>query len=141
MTRDHPRIRGKDATDKIWGAMSSGSPPHTRERLLFDPFEYRGLGITPAYAGKTKWACRHIHNHKDHPRIRGKDSSSTSMPFCISGSPPHTRERRLCLGSSINNRRITPAYAGKTPFLNSSRCLRRDHPRIRGKDYKFRFIF
>ena len=51
--RDHPRLCGKDhrPASKLYSV--EGSPPLMRERLsqAFTNFKY--LGITPAYAGKT----------------------------------------------------------------------------------------
>ena len=53
MTEDHPRIRGKDAGDKISQLVVIGSPPHTRERLMTTQDASDTRRITPAYAGKT----------------------------------------------------------------------------------------
>ena len=56
--QDHPRIRGKDLNIPENLNDELGSPPHTRERLLFHRFSSPRHGITPAYAGKT---LHHLH--------------------------------------------------------------------------------
>ena len=134
LIRDHPRIRGKDLTYCLRDAIMIGSPPHTRERLSrFNAGEDK-LRITPAYAGKTPKQRKDKALIRDHPRIRGKDFSSDSSGTCNSGSPPHTRERLHYKKLAGANKRITPAYAGKTMALVPYQSYKKDHPRIRGKD-------
>ena len=94
----------------------SGSPPHTRERL----------------GAVGDWTQAVV----DHPRIRGKDVLFRLAETGHSGSPPHTRERRNVYRFVNNTDRITPAYAGKTGLSMLSKLITRDHPRIRGKDFK-----
>ena len=96
--RDHPRIRGKDASKDTQDNDSVGSPPHTRERRCGSCSDISSLGITPAYAGKTSLCSRPNMMSKDHPRIRGKDSI-------------FNKGRQGALW-------ITPAYAGKTVISN-----------------------
>ena len=111
-----------------------GSPPHTRERLWSSKEHCQQHRITPAYAGKTKSLLSIVIKLQDHPRIRGKDSLSASLFTSCSGSPPHTRERHIDGASETSERRITPAYAGKTPNTIRKMMKKKDHPRIRGKD-------
>ena len=76
--RDHPRIRGKDKEVKGMKKKIAGSPPHTRERHFCWLVPTFCGGITPAYAGKTQQAEFSSEDDRDHPRIRGKDSSDES---------------------------------------------------------------
>ncbi len=76
----------------------------------------------------------------DHPRIRGKDCKENRRWNTSIGSPPHTRERPNQLQQRCNQDRITPAYAGKTLNQLVVIIAIRDHPRIRGKDYKIFII-
>ncbi len=71
---------------------------------------------------------------QDHPRIRGKDLREESEKVNATGSPPHTRERRVAEEVLELGIRITPAYAGKTSPLWWKQHKDKDHPRIRGKD-------
>ena len=43
-------------------------------------------------------------------------------------------ERRVCAPKLINDRRITPAHAGKTSGHRQQRPCKQDHPRTCGKD-------
>ena len=53
MSKDHPRIRGKDNLIIISSKLILGSPPHTRERQEKAKETINTIRITPAYAGKT----------------------------------------------------------------------------------------
>ncbi len=53
LTRDHPRVCGKDITNWIDIYSREGSPPRMRERLERIKMDIQTVGITPAYAGKT----------------------------------------------------------------------------------------
>ena len=134
ITRDHPRIRGKDNKKEAEHAINLGSPPHTRERHKWLHEWPSKVRITPAYAGKTFLHGSFFSLLQDHPRIRGKDHCSRQVAFLDIGSPPHTRERPERGCDCLVHVRITPAYAGKTflAWRQSFDC--QDHPRIRGKD-------
>ena len=90
---DHPRLRGKDKRPMIFNSSFEGSPPLTRERLVF-VFGLKVIyWITPAYAGKTFQLAELLLQLQDHPRLRGKDPASASQQDYYIGSPPLTRER------------------------------------------------
>ena len=72
--RDHPRLRGKDATICGFKVHITGSPPLARERLLHWDAQGAHDGITPACAGKTSMSWAGTGGVKDHPRLRGKDA-------------------------------------------------------------------
>ena len=134
LTRDHPRIRGKDYKSLLHFIMRWGSPPHTRERLLRCVCVLCSIRITPAYAGKTLVSVCFQLLPRDHPRIRGKDFHTVLITDLIPGSPPHTRERHGRPYDNTDAIGITPAYAGKTLLRIFEVLLLWDHPRIRGKD-------
>ncbi len=132
--RDHPRLRGKDCLYGRRGKKVTGSPPLARERRPFRKFDDERRGITPACAGKTgRRACARS-SGRDHPRLRGKDSTSASATLTGRGSPPLARERPPFAFSIIASTRITPACAGKTTMQYMNDTDNRDHPRLRGKD-------
>ena len=114
LTRDHPRIRGKDYKSLLHFIMRWGSPPHTRERLIRCVCVLCSIRITPAYAGKTLVSVCFQLLPRDHPRIRGKDIDASTVATIGSGSPPHTRERLPYGADNRLDTGITPAYAGKT---------------------------
>ena len=74
----------------------------------------RDLGITPAYAGTTRFACAFFSGKQDHPRLRGNYSALKSDYRPAKGSPPLTRELRTLPAPIDFHSGITPAYAGTT---------------------------
>ena len=50
---DHPRMCGKDRFKHYQRKSNEGSPPHVRERPKTREIKLKGVGITPACAGKT----------------------------------------------------------------------------------------
>ena len=51
---DHPRIRGEKWLEGFSTFSIYGSPPHTRGKEMISGLYERDLGITPAYAGKSR---------------------------------------------------------------------------------------
>ena len=70
----------------------------------------------------------------EHPRLRGKDFLSDHGVSTGLGSPPLARERLAYQEVYLFFIGITPAYAGKTPYLAGVELANKDHPRLRGKD-------
>ena len=129
----HPRIRGEYTAHVSSGALSVGSPPHTRGI----PFPALFLSLpgrfTPAYAGNTMSQRPESLSGWVHPRIRGEYCYPHIFSDLCSGSPPHTRgipDNDFVITATA---RFTPAYAGNTgvPFLAPSNP--RVHPRILGE--------
>ena len=85
-----------------------------REKPAWEEKNDKGVGITPACAGKTYKVTGLERGKRDHPRVCGKNSSMISLSGCLSGSPPRVREKRVWKNTTVNRRRITPACAGKT---------------------------
>ena len=130
---DHPRLRGEKL--KIWPNHFTplGSPPLTRgkdDRILERCFPLR---ITPAYAGKSAVVDRRRATLQDHPRLRGEKADGHATYKRNLGSPPLTRGKGKLSVESLFDRRITPAYAGKSRRPDG--CMRTggDHPRLRGE--------
>ena len=117
---DHPRACGKDPTDPGQAPSAAGSPPRVRERPRLDYRTGYNVRITPARAGKTPQEPSGMATGQDHPRACGKDSPLEGLLGSCIGSPPRVRERHdLMLEFDVSNG-ITPARAGKTPFLSFS---------------------
>ena len=91
-----------------------GSPPRMRGKHD----EVRGgashMGITPAYAGKTKRALARPWGIRDHPRVCGENAKPFVHSSATLGSPPRMRGKRIPVSTISATRGITPAYAGKT---------------------------
>ena len=110
---DHPRIRGEKRTEYKHEILKRGSPPHTRGKVPATAMDLNELGITPAYAGKSRTSPIRWRRAKDHPRIRGEKRMAIQSRSSPQGSPPHTRGKAGLGGVLAPGCRITPAYAGK----------------------------
>ena len=108
-----------------------------RERPADGDNPDRGIGITPARAGKTgRWLSLPA-MYRDHPRSCGKDVNNNLYALNGTGSPPLVRERRNLYVQNNRKDGITPARAGKThQFCQPNRAVE-DHPRSCGKDIRF----
>ena len=91
------------------------------------------LRITPAYAGKSFCDLIQKVDQRDHPRLCGEKLFRLCHVVLPVGSPPPMRgkeaEHYLCR----SDRRITPAYAGKSWKLSAICIAVRDHPRLCGE--------
>ena len=72
---DHPRIRGTNNCLMACFLITSGSSPHTRDKCLYRRFTRCFCRIIPAYAGQMKNKVLLAVGHRDHPRIRGTNST------------------------------------------------------------------
>ena len=69
---DHPRLCGEKIFARGSVLFFPGSPPPMRGKATDREVSSNYIGITPAYAGKSR-ICRVQHrNHKDHPRLCGE---------------------------------------------------------------------
>ena len=90
-----------------------GSPPRVRGKGQSGGRGLPGVGITPAYAGKSTHQPPSGRGTRGHPRVCG-EKCGYRLPFrSIVGSPPTVRGKvagNLEQGRVVG---ITPAYAGK----------------------------
>ena len=111
---DHPRLRGEYLAISIILEVILGSPPLTRGIQRQAGVVGHTVGITPAYAGNTGTDPQHTTRDQDHPRLRGEYPDNAGGGYVNTGSPPLTRGIHIRETESMENRRITPAYAGNT---------------------------
>ena len=90
-------------------------------------------GITPAYAGKSPRVAVSSEIQKDHPRLCGEKHLGIVKLKNARGSPPPMRGKALSIHKTGSVSRITPAYAGKSIFINTLFQLFKDHPRLCGE--------
>ena len=129
-------MRGEDTKPGRPRLSKLGSPPHARGRRLEFLQDERRSRITPACAGKTFCIEPKSDNLVDHPRMRGEDLSYRYASNPRNGSPPHARGRHRCEDTHGDPIRITPACAGKTIGSGTMYMRARDHPRMRGEDFR-----
>ena len=132
---DHPRVCGEKPLDHAPHLSAQGSPPRMRGKGPLSTHGTRGLGITPAYAGKRNPPRRNRPARQDHPRVCGEKLLCCMRWLTGRGSPPRMRGKDLLVatpgqkqpGSPPRMRGkaeaglvqrelpgITPAYAGKS---------------------------
>ena len=131
--RDHPRVCGEHPRYFLGVTEDMGSSPRMRGTPLRCRPCMRRTGIIPAYAGNTIFrSTRHL-DCRDHPRVCGEHSRSSSMRAKRGGSSPRMRGtlsvgRAVCRGFGI-----IPAYAGNTTAENAAdHDLLGSSPRMRG---------
>ena len=111
--RDHPRICGEKPQRKPDTYGRQGSPPRMRGKEVDGFGLARGLGITPAYAGKSARVDERGQGRKDHPRICREKKCPKAWCIGQQGSPPRMRGKVSVKEVKNAIKRITPAYAGK----------------------------
>ena len=72
------------------------------------------MGITPAYAGKSKGSGYQQERGQDHPRLCGEKRLLPVSSLLHTGSPPPMRGKVITRDDEETVMRITPAYAGKS---------------------------
>ena len=72
-------------------------------------------------------------SERDHPRLRGEKRVLVTCSTLSTGSSPLTRGKGAGARHSSQDRRIIPAYAGKSQSLDVWHLADEDHPRLRGE--------
>ena len=114
-------------------AWTRGSPPRMRGKVQLQPGQPAALGITPAYAGKSKNLPALVCGNGDHPRVCGEKRKDFETANRKKGSPPRMRGKGCMFCCSPAKVGITPAYAGKSLLCMDFCPAYRDHPRVCGE--------
>ena len=118
-TGDHPRICGEKQKSSGAGLRKWGSPPpRVRGKAVADLDDTLLWGITPAYAGKSKYVHHRQVKTVDHPRVCGEKIDQVRPDGVVAGSPPRVRGKALAVSAHAFKCRITPACAGKSDYPN-----------------------
>ena len=115
--RDHPRACGENQRYLHQHERCRGSPPRMRGKPRKHDIVPNTAGITPAHAGKTRKLVRREVSRRDHPRACGENRLQKSISAFGSGSPPRMRGKPGDAFASSGEIGITPAHAGKTPWI------------------------
>ena len=70
--KDHPRLCGEKQLSQLFLCVVQGSPPPMRGKECYFVGALRSDGITPAYAGKSRFPFHHLIRSRDHPRLCGE---------------------------------------------------------------------
>ena len=111
---DHPRLRGEQMTGEYAAFVEKGSPPLARGTAGHAAAVQRLVGITPACAGNSPFACALFGAFKDHPRLRGEQRPTRRIDGFMAGSPPLARGTAFTTDEIIMLSGITPACAGNS---------------------------
>ena len=87
--RDHPRVCGEKLQIRCPADLHPGSPPRMRGKVFGLVSSIPGLGITPAYAGKSTPMSHCIFSFWDHPRVCGEKTKKipSHRPFQLHPVP------------------------------------------------------
>ena len=130
---DHPRMCGEKHCLVLLPLAPMGSPPHVRGKAGACNRSRSLCRITPACAGKRHRTLSKLSGLEDHPRVCGEKKSGSAATACSSGSPPHVRGKENHAWRKRQAHGITPACAGKSPFLQQDKTPNWDHPRMCGE--------
>ena len=133
VVEDHPRACGEKNSPYRPRSPAPGSPPRMRGKAHQRPDLAEGVGITPAYAGKSPARSLPPALPRDHPRVCGEKIEAHIQQTSNQGSPPRMRGKASQLEFSVKAHRITPAYAGKSHQSKKPRLHSQDHPRVCGE--------
>ena len=115
---DHPRLCGEKCVASLVYWCWRGSPPPMRGKAASVKTIQSPPRITPAYAGKRPRGGGTPPDPRDHPRLCGEKFRIHLFITCQLGSPPPMRGKAAVYDALFTDARITPAYAGKSPFLS-----------------------
>ena len=132
-SKDHPRVCGEKPVQRPSHGVVRGSPPRMRGKVSAVDVGKLMPGITPAYAGKSRWQKFRCHHLWDHPRVCGEKNIVRKASFDPQGSPPRMRGKDAEPDAECNSDGITPAYAGKRQSSWPNISRRVDHPRVCGE--------
>ena len=110
---DHPRMGGEKRVRNEQIPLADGSPPHGRGKVSMAFLIMYLHGITPAWAGKSRWCARGLTRAQDHPRMGGEKHQMKEIQRKSEGSPPHGRGKGVPPRLAVLHPGITPAWAGK----------------------------
>ena len=111
-----------------------GSSPRVRGK----PIELAGTvypaRLIPACAGKTRQQMLPYMWIRAHPRVCGENSSWEAESVCAAGSSPRVRGKLYDRWRASHDRRLIPACAGKTSWMQAATKSGKAHPRVCGEN-------
>ena len=112
ISTDHPRVRGEQTSSQSLSTGCDGSPPRARGAEGEGPRHDVRPGITPVCAGSSLPAGRPRRPARDHPRVRGEQTTRPGQFLPRAGSPPRARGAGAEAHRDPAGLGITPACAG-----------------------------
>ena len=112
--RAHPRSRGENLVDSLYGVLRAGSSPLTRGKHAQEDRPQAHQRLIPAHAGKTVAKSAKRWPDPAHPRSRGENLVDSLYGVLRAGSSPLTRGKLGRFAVWRFAGRLIPAHAGKT---------------------------
>ena len=97
------------------GRLWVGSPPRRRGKADKETLDKVYNRITPAWAGKRQTAAMPRTMTRVHPRMGREKTMYFEDKYFCRGSPPRRRGKVVLTEHHHAAKRITPAWAGKSP--------------------------
>ena len=132
-----PAWAGKTAAASSSSWREYGSSPRGRGKPAARVSRRRGLRLIPAWAGKTRECEAAEIPAPAHPRVGGENAPFSSVIDSCPGSSPRGRGKPARTASCASQRRLIPAWAGKTPPRCHSITPASAHPRVGGENLHF----
>ena len=134
----HPRVGGENPASTLGVSMGAGSSPRGRGKPRERDACFVGLGLIPAWAGKTFAPTPKSIHGEAHPRVGGENEIARAEDVNANGSSPRGRGKPVMSTTDSAVTGLIPAWAGKT-----SSALRRPrpspaHPRVGGENVAVR---
>ena len=139
--QDHPRVCGEKSSPTSSHRKGQGSPPRMRGKALAPAPTIDIIGITPAYAGKSRILSSFPTRFWDHPRVCGEKEICRKTQNIVPGSPPRMRGKAPYRPQRSPRPGITPAYAGKREMRSNGLTEGRDHPRVCGEKPAWKLVW
>ena len=124
---------GEKCCFMVSSSSGEGSPPRGRGKEQPRPSSFWSVRITPAWAGKRAVFQFLVSHIWDHPRVGGEKLFCSPGGKKHSGSPPRGRGKAKQKAGRPPDRRITPAWAGKSASGHATPQRAGDHPRVGGE--------
>ena len=112
----------------------TGSSPRGRGKHVFEEGQRARRRLIPAWAGKTEDFYSESERRRAHPRVGGENDVSGPTEQRCYGSSPRGRGKRARGAGHRSQRRLIPAWAGKTPTSPAATRGSRAHPRVGGEN-------
>ena len=126
-------MRGEQVSASSLSETTIGSSPHARGAGVVVLRYVGDVGIIPACAGSSSQSPGNGSGMKDHPRMRGEQTTLGVISTAWGGSSPHARGA----GNRIIRYKrwlgIIPACAGSSSCRSRTYHGDKDHPRMRGE--------
>ena len=94
-TWDPPRLCGEKRFGMQCIQHRTGSPPPMRGKAVSTATKFQKPGITPAYAGKSRYFSSGRRDRRDHPRLCGEKMTIWTKLTTGTGSPPPMRGKAI----------------------------------------------